>query len=723
MILNLKTKTLKIYILKNTIIYTNKLKGYNIMNKIIDSRYVTEQYFTMALNLLKKSFPDIDERVISDGIKESIVSRIVKHDAQIVNDYKGFTINTNTLELADYIYEKKPILTGYGVMFSKHGYTPNLISMLLTEFLDSRDAYKKERKKYQKGSKDFIFYDRMQLLSKLDANALYGAQGNHTSIFYNLYTAASVTATGQSIISTAGLFFESFLHNNVKFGSFDELVGFIYNVINEQVSYSDYDILDRDVSVVECFEKIIMTSGFDWVPNKRQMNIIYNMISNLTVLQRNRLFYKNNLYDFIENKKVRELIINIVSNMKEPMIFPTSPPENVKEDLDKLLDLLHEFVYYGHQIVDRLDKYSTMYRSVSIITDTDSVIVSLDNWYRYILDMTKDVDLPLRYIETSRSDAIIDGTIKTNKTNKQTDDSDEAIKLKSELKPDKVPPQEGLRYSIVNMMAYCLDSFINEYMRDYVKSCNGLNNDDDKCLLIFKNEFLFRRVLLTDNKKNYASIQELQEGTIVPPHKSLDIKGLAINKSTLNSTSRAKLQAILKEKVLMPKAEDLNQVEVIKAIQEFENEIFQSLSSGDKRYYKPVVIKPANSYDNPLGIQGIKAAMVYNIIKDEYQESIVLTQRNKLHIVKVNINKKNIHKIRDIDERIYNELNKLLDMKEFKNGITTIAAHNDYSLPKWILDFIDYTAIISDNLKNFPIEEIGIYRGRESNPYTNIISF
>ena len=46
-------------------------------------------------------------------------------------------------------------------------------------------------------------------------------------------------------------------------------------------------------------------------------------------------------------------------------------------------------------------------------------------------------------------------------------------------------------------------------------------------------EFYFLRALLTPNKKNYADIQALQEGNIVPESESMAIMGLNISPFTI----------------------------------------------------------------------------------------------------------------------------------------------------------------------------------------------
>ena len=690
-----------------------------------DNSYINGKYIPMAKNLMTKSFKNVDESLIEDGIRYSIQKRLNVKEAEIYNDYTKVSIKSNTAEIADFLEQKKPILGSYGVMFQKHGYTPNILTNVITKFLSERDAHKKERKKYPKGSDMFQYYDLMQLLSKIDVNSLYGVQGMAKSIFYNMYIAASITSMGQSLISASGLFFEMFLHNNVKFESLEDLMCMIHNILSEKNdrTYNDVVVLDRDVDVDECFEKLIYTCGFDWIPNDRELNIIYDMLNNLDQEDINRIHYKNNLYEFLDNSHVRNIIIDIMTTCQSPMIFPTDPPEEIKDSLKELLNLITEYVYYEHQLINRLDRYSNMIRSVSIITDTDSCIISLDNWYRYILKMVENVNVPLRYTETDELSAI-EGEPITRTTTVKTDNSDEALAAQRAIKPDIISPQEGLRYTIINMLAYILDDLINKYVFNFVNSMNGMEGRIDSCLMLMKNEFLFKRVLVKAMKKNYAAIQELQEGTIVPPAKSLDIKGLAIKKSDLSINTRNRLQHILKEYILDIREDELSQTKIIDELNKFQDEIYQSLISGSKEYYKPAKIKSISSYDKPFSIQGIKASYVYNIIKNPHETSINLDEGNFINIVKVDINKKNIDKIKDIDEKIYIKLKELIDKNPaFSKGITNIAVPEDATLPEWVLSYIDHRTIISDNLGNFPIEDLGISRPNNNVAYTNIISF
>lgn len=220
-----------------------------------------------------------------------------------------------------------------------------------------------------------------------------------TSVFYNLYVAQSVTMQGQSCISTAIMLFESFMANNVKFGSLNEAITFINNIRKEKRTYMDYAVIDRDITVQECFMQVVSTFGFYYIPTEKDMMIIWDILNKLPQQDINRIFYKNNLFNFVDNRYVMNKIIEVLSTLKTPFMDPNDPPEEIKDSLGEVYDLLKEWVYYDQQYMDRIDRAYNMYRCVSVLTDTDSCFISFDGWYRYILDKIYNVPMRIKEIE------------------------------------------------------------------------------------------------------------------------------------------------------------------------------------------------------------------------------------------------------------------------------------------------------------------------------------
>lgn len=161
------------------------------------------------------------------------------------------------------------------------------------------------------------------------------------------------------------------MNNNVPMGSMNELVQFIHNVLEEKHFYKYDEIITNHATLEETFFQLMSSTGFGWVPSEDEMLIIWEMLSHLNQEDLDRLFYKNNLFHFIDNQSVTQAILYILQTLKAPFMDPNNPPEEIIESLKELTDVIKEFVYYDKQIIDRLEKMTSLIRSISIIQDTD----------------------------------------------------------------------------------------------------------------------------------------------------------------------------------------------------------------------------------------------------------------------------------------------------------------------------------------------------------------
>ena len=693
-----------------------------------------QEYEQVMVDGFKHTFPLLNENELREAIRYSINNRIQTRPVTLVNNYTKSKLNGTVLDIIKYIEDRQPIITSSGVLFKKHKEADNPLSRMIMSFINQRGIYKKEMFKYPKGSELFEKYNLLQLLEKLNANATYGVLGAPTSMYYNIYIAESITRQGRSYISCSIMLFESLLANNIKFNNLNEIITFINNVEHEKPNrrlLDDY-IIDRDITLEECFYKIMNTADMMiWVPNEDEMARVWEYLRGLDQEDLNRLYYKNNLYSFVDLPVVTDLVIKILSELQEPFMDPNKPPKDIKEDLDTLVEMIKEYVYYPHFYIDKLDRIEYMQRDIVAICDTDSTIISFDAWYRFILDKVYNIDMPIKHqkrdmIDLIKSDEWGDKPLRemVEIVEPELDYNfytDEAIEVKKLIEPCALIPQDSLKYAIINIIAYVCSDLVVDYLKEYTK-LTGSYVEGTKCRMIMKNEFYFLRALLTANRRNYADAQLLQEGNIVPEGSRLAIMGLPINKSTLSDDIKSKLQHILYEDVLT--ADKVDQANVMKKLILLEKEIYTSIMNKETKYYKPDNIAAMSSYKgkDPLSINGILAATIYNEMRSEDMPYINLEERNKIIKIKINVSKKNVDQIKDIYPEEYAKLVKLLDHPILGSKVTTMALPPDVPVPDWILSFVDITTIINDQLKNFPLDSIGLKRlSNDSVNVSNIV--
>lgn len=688
----------------------------------LENIQMVDLYKESAKKALRLNFPTLTEGELDTALDIVLAESYTKKECTLNNNYTERTADADVAYMSNYILNETPILVSNGCLFKQ--YTEELTPMykLITSFTENRSKFKKEMFKYEKGSEKFNRYNMLQMLAKRDNNAVYGVSGNSRSALYNLYIATGITRTGRALISHAITLFESFFTNNVKFNTIDEAITFITRVDSEPSIYKSKIVLDNDIEVEEVFYKIMDTfdrSHFDDASMNDAMNIIWSILINLSQETLNKLFYKNNMLQFCENSYMKNYIVMVLSKLEDTFIDPNKPPEYIKENLDHMFEILKEWCYMRYIVVDKIDRVVTMKRDISVITDTDSTMPCFNGWYTFVLkdvlgspnvDCTKIKLMNLPEVEPQMEEDRIFNFATGEIETKMIDVSVSTNK-------------EPLRFSIINILSYIAGRLLREHF-DLVAENYNTKSDYKECLITMKNEFLFGRALLTGGKKNYASKQELQEGNLVPQNKMLDVKGMPINKSTLKDSTREALKDILFKKIL--NVDEVDQLDILQSLARVEYDIKKSIESGEKEYYKPAQIKSYTTYDNPMRIQGIKGAIAYNSLKDDGTEAIDLTIRNAVDIVKCTINNSTILPLMESNPKLYERIRKFLDENEidYKGEITSISIPIGAEVPEWLLQFVNYSDIINDNLKNFPLESIGITKfEKDEVNYTNVIKF
>lgn len=700
-------------------------------NMNIPDGYTIDMYKTDMVNILERICPKLLKGEIEEAVEWSIGKSFTNHGVKVHNNYLNKTAMMDLLNLSDEILTQKPIMTTQGVLFKRHGTVKNPFYNFIQYLCDMRDMAKKEMKKYKKGTKEYQDYNLKQLNYKVSCNAIYGCAGNWSSIFYNLYLCTAVTGQGRGCISASITMFESFLANNIKFSSLTEVLQFIENVVQDQKrsdnnKFKDYNVLDRNITIEECYLKIINTCGGNgWVPSDEAIKAIWNTINNLDQRCINVLYYKNNLYEFCSNVKVNNLIVRMLINLNSPYLDPNMIPEEINFELNMFYDLLYEYVYYRHIYIDKLSKVYNLIRKVVLLTDTDSCIITLDTWYKFILPKT--IGIPMNIKLTKEEIKIKEDKVELEyqQTAPKYDYdfyNEKLVEAKRIQFPCVIIEEDNLRYSIVNIMSHIISRLILDYMVLFSENYNTAT-DGRKCLLIMKNEFLFKTMLLTMAAKNYVDLQLVQEGNIIPEDKQLDIKGLPLNKITTPELTSTALQDIIEYDVL--RKSFIDQVDIFKKLVTLEKRIYKSIENKETEFHKPARMKSINSYKNPMGTQSVKASFAYNAIKSDEEELINLEELNTVLLIKTDINKNNTFKIKDSFPGHYERMVKLLnENKSYKDGITSIAVPINVTIPDWIIPFIDYRQIILDNIKIFPLDELGLSRmDSKFVSHSNIIRF
>ena len=598
-------------------------------------------------------YPDIDKEMLDSILEEELENNFKDKSCSIINTHRNQSANTTLLQMIQFIHDKKPIVAGYGVLFNNQNISYSPAAKMLMTLKADRDKLKKERKKYDERSYEFLMKDIGQDNKKRLMNSFYGASGAKTSTFYNLATAASVTGTGQALISLAETSYEQLLANNTKFFDMDEFLLFVNRVLNK-TEYKYFDKIVPEIEDIYNKTKSWIIDSFTY-RNKIDYDILDKVLSNLSSSDLHKLYFKNNITEFFMLiPKVRAIMSEILNNTKK-FRDPNNVPEEIKGDLNVLWEYCYEIVCSDFPIRDRIIRDKFHKRKVCITQDTDSTMLTISNL----------VDL---FINEFLGDEV------------------------------EAENEDDILFIIVNTIAFFLAKWSKVFLNRYGKDTNI---PEEYRIFNIKNEFFYPLMVLTTTKKRYITLMKLQEGKVIEPMK-IDVHGLDFAKAETSDKTKAFFDGIIEREIMY--ADEINVPKIFREIKSFESTIRESLLRGELDYLPIKSVKEINAYEDPLSEQGIKAVRNWNLAYPDMEINLP----DKILIVKVNgIKRKDFDLIsKNIPEEIRNKYIENIfeskDEKIKKNGLSVIGLpQNIGKIPEWIVSIADIQTIIDDNVGKF----------------------
>ena len=650
------------------------------MSEILQKRII-KQWRKEVVGIISTMYPEDDKKDIKKFVNEIVVGKFKQPNAILHNNYIHKKQDIDLISIGDWIHDKKPIVGGYGVFFNDQSKVINPAAIMLDNFLNLRKMYKDELKIYHETTYEYATSDRKQLTEKVNANSYYGVSGSPTSNFYNIYTAASTTASGQSLISTTETAFEGFLSNNNPFIDLDDCMNFLRFITKEKDDrkFSTRKILPR--ITVEMLIGRLKTMFYEY--KEEYEFVLFSYLIHLPEEEISRIYFKNNLYEFSNLPRIRYILSDIVMKA-DKFRDPNKVPSTIVKELDELWDYYKEFVLYNNFYFNRIQRLKNDKRKTVVTVDTDSNMLNLEPWYNFMMEYVIDV--------------------KPEIVNGKTDDD--------------------VMYICINIMSYVITKMITEVLNKYTKKANIPKEYRHRVNM--KNEFLFTRLILADKKKRYMSSIRLREGKEVLPEK-IDIKGHDFAKSSARPETMEFFKKLAKERLLY--TDNIDIPSILADINQFHDDIDASLKRGERNFLLPKSVKELGAYKDPFREMGVRAVFTWNAIYPE--NSIELPE--KIDIVKVNLERltdveKLLDKYPEIYEKIVSGIFESKIDKIREKGVSAIAIpRNVDKVPEWITEFMDCDTIINDNISKFHsvLRSLGLNTIKTSKKeyYSNIISF
>lgn len=644
------------------------------------------------LNMSRDELVNALSEIYSDNLKAP--------PTNLVNNYKGISVQCSLEEIFNIILSKNCILAGDGVLFQPHDKSLSDMVPVIIKYQQDRKKEKNLMKQYEKGTAEYLYHDRNQRNKKVVINALYGLFGYSKFRFFNINIAQAVTASGQLIISTATCCFENFLADNTKFILFEECMLFINRT---KSFYSNLPEEDKiifsylpDVSPEDAVRRISEHSYSDYT--ETEAKYIVDCVTCLTRDELKLIYYKNNLREFNDTEYIHNLLQEIfdaiehiqlgeLSAFDEPDKFNTICQPNAKELVEKLIHLYDVFVLDTHQIFDRVRRTKYTPKKSVMYIDTDSNFVALEEFVDYFMKTIND----------------------------------------------KYNNMESFIFKCTSILTMIVSHVVALTYTEFAKSMSM--NMDYGSRIRMKNEFLFSILVFGTAKKRYFGKMIIQEGKLIKEGKGdIEIKGFDFKKAATKKEIYDKICKMLFNTIL-----EVNQIsygDILRSANEFKNNIRKDILNGSNLYYKQLSVSSPDKYKNPYSMQGIKGVLLWNAIVEKHDRMEFPTEVDIIPIPFDKFSEKgfaeflqnprgffNTH-INDAKYKVIYGFYKNYNT-EFCRMISTIQEHPDIwtkfpssiakprsltDLPDWLKYIIDIDSIVHNNVNliNPILESVGV---------------
>lgn len=626
------------------------------------STFINE-YIESAKKLYKKyKNKDMDletEIKLLDKLQEKLLDPNFNIDIIIHNNYKHTVDELKLIDLVNKAYDDEFIISGYGTLFEKH---KNNLSPLIQFLITMQNNRKTEKGLALNHINDadkriYMIHQIRQLLFKLIGNAEYGASGEKNFIFGNEMIGPSTTYCGYAIITSGIMFLEGLMENNLSFESMDAVLRFIEEVelyterFPDSISpwLDDPNEITPEVLLNYFIEKKCSDS------ENINVSALRTICSNMDQEFRNRVYYTNNFYEFLKQYKIQEILAQCYSYN---FTNPNKPPEEIAEPMAELVSLIRKFVSHPFIRYNRVAIVKTLKRKNILLVDSDSLFTYLGSFIKRFETYFDGLDInhPMHKIASAH---------------------------------------------IANNIIGCL---IQDVL-DAVTS--GLNvSTEYQSRINMKSEFLFKRVAMTRNKKNYSNIKLVVEGNVLNPPQD-EIKGLPIKKVSTNAKTRDYFYNMLLDEILMP--ENIDPKAILRKFIKFEELVFDSITNRrSTEFLTPGKYTNIDVYADPTKNAVVKAVKLWNAMSPDN----LIQPYSKVYILKIKpvIDDNDLAVIQEEFPDVFESLSKCIktEVDYFgKSGAKAIAIPKTLKeIPKSLIKLIDVDTIVTDNTKAaYPIME------------------
>lgn len=650
---------------------------------------------------LRRRYPQVDITEIKAFVKNEIETNIKRPKMETVMYPSYGNAELKSIDLLSYTKTmRENIITPAGVLYIQPSKKQSFIRKKITNNLAAR---KKQKKKMLEAAAigDLVVeqtYNYLQSSTKIETNSIPGAFGSPFNCLFDIPGYNAITALSRHAIMCGYAHVEKLVAGNFYWPTVDHMINYCINhcrlcppnvmeVVRrhnlyvptvEDVTEHFIDSLKNYMFINDLIYGRVCKAVFALSDAER--TFVYYAYCLKTLMKKNEKFFRNYLGEFFrtdvtpssaEPSKIYGLnsdLLAMVTALNSDLIERktvsdaiTENPEGIKHlhgignhmaaRLDDIRDVLEVFMRVDCDTSDAMS-HPNMLRKTVIISDTDSVLFSTQEWIEWYT-----------------------GKISFEKAAYQ-----------------------------VNAFVVFLVVMTLEQVFARLSTNLGAENDDIYKIAM-KNEFMYPLMLRTPLPKQYAGLVEIQEGFVLPKTKK-DVKGLSFRSSTLCKETIAAGAAFHDWIFAEVKAHGtLKASDCIQKALDHEKRIITSIMEGEKTFLTSDPIKDGEDYKNADISIFYYWQLWDKVFVPKFGEFVIPNKGYKLPLIndgKILKNEEYLKRVAMYDKALHDRLIKF--MEENPRKITSIYIPMTLKrIPEILRPVIDIRGIVYSNATPFMV--------------------
>lgn len=671
--------------------YIEIASNYIATVKGIDIEYVKTKLKEM-INTRSGPFSGIKNRPIKHTSRIDSSDRVVA--SQSLLDYVNMIKNKNLIVA--------PTLTTY----LRHDVKNALSNDFITTNKKNRSVYKVKKLEYKaKGDKVMAnYYHNYQDNMKRDNNAYSGALSSPHTALFNKTGHSTLTSVTRMSTSTSNSTTEKLLTGNRHYFSIDIIINNIVYIVSQTPSNLK-DTMDKYnlkvLSIKDCKDIILESSQLYSI---RNIDEVDSYLDKLDPYQLSWFGYCNDLYHlYIHNKDILDSILKNFMYKKE------STNDYKVDDIYKYPS---EYIMLGHHIcLNDIKGLGVEYDAMIEKGVFNGLVETVKHTYES-MQLYSDL-FNVFFCNNVNAHNVANFPVSLRKA-VLTSDTDSTIFTAQELIFNILGNKEFSEQGL-NLYSYLMLIVTYVVKHQLIKMSAQYNTVKDKLKEIsMKNEFTFPVYCTTGYGKHYYASIAVQEGMV---YKKLEreFKGVQLVSSNLPAKIRDGAKDMMND--IMDKClanQELSINEYLFKIKAIEQDIIDSIKSGDIEYFKRFKINGVASYDQSK-FNNYMYFTLWNMVLGDIYTPIETTPYTAFKISTTLVNKTSLALwVESLDPELQPKLKMWLKetgRTDLPILLLPVDKVRSYGLPKEILPIIDFKHMVRElcSIYYIVLESIGFY--------------